>query len=102
MVGVPVSMIDTKAKLNESIVGHFSNVGLANRLIKAFILTGGSLVAGLAQFSDIDDAGAKTSQIVGMLGCIVVFISAIWIALKDQDSTEELKIAFESQKSMMK
>jgi len=98
VVGVPVSMIDTKAKLNESIVGHFSNVGLANRLIKAFILTGGSLVAGLAQFSDIDDAGAKTSQIVGMLGCIVVFISAIWIALKDQDSTEELKIAFESQK----
>lgn len=92
-----MSNLDTKTSLYGLVVGHLSHVAEATRVVKGVLLIGGSLVAGVAQFADIPATGMKSSQIAGIVGCIAVFLAAVWSTLKDRDATEELRLAIQTQ-----
>lgn len=87
---------DIDKSLHARIVGHLKNTSQATKIVKGVMLLGGSLVTGIAQFVDIDPSGIEGYQIAGILGSILVFLAALWTLVKEQDATEELRVALDA------
>lgn len=81
--------------LKSVILNHLANASLANRLVKGGMLLGGALVAGIAQFMDIEGS-LKVHQGFGIIGTVSVFLAAWLVLTKEKDATEELRIAFDA------
>lgn len=90
-----MSTDDLRKEVVGIVSGHLTRVQLVTRFVKLAMLVGGSLLAGVAQFVETGAKGFSTSQVVGIIGCALVFVGAIWSAFRESDSTDEIEAAYQ-------
>ena len=82
-----------RTNLYEIVAGHLRRAAFAARIVKGLMLILGALVAGLAQFMDVKPSGIEGFQILGFVGCTMVFLAGVWSVIYETNTSEELKVA---------
>lgn len=79
--------------LTERFAARARRLFKASLFVKVVLVCGGSLLVAGAQYAAIPSNGPATWNIVGIAAAIIVFVGTVYVAITEQDASQELALA---------